>query len=85
MKIKNLKLKIIFAVISLLIINTSLVSAHGEVNNGASSSAKIDYTLAYPGLLPDSPLYFSKAAKEKIISFCIMRSIKCAFKIILSF
>jgi mannitol-specific phosphotransferase system IIBC component len=44
----------------------------------ASESAEITYQLAYPGLLPDHPLYFLKAARDKIISFFISSPIKKA-------
>lgn len=32
---------------------------------------KVDYTLPYPGLLPDSPLYFLKQIRDKILEFLI--------------
>lgn len=32
---------------------------------------QIDYTLPYPGLLPDSPLYFLKQIRDKILEFLI--------------
>ena len=33
--------------------------------------AAIDYTLPYPGILPDNPLYFLKDLRDKIIEFLI--------------
>lgn len=38
----------------------------------------LDYQLPYPGLLPDSPLYFLKAARDKIISLFIADPLKKA-------
>ncbi len=37
----------------------------------ATAAAHVDYTLAYPGILPDNPLYFLKAARDKLLSFLI--------------
>jgi len=34
------------------------------------------YTLPYPGLLPDSPLYFLKILREKVVLFLIADSLK---------
>lgn len=31
----------------------------------------VDYTLPYPGLLPDNPLYFIKTVRDKLVSFFI--------------
>lgn len=35
------------------------------------SSSKVNYELAYPGLLPDSPLYFLKALRDMVVGFLI--------------
>lgn len=32
---------------------------------------KVEYTLPYPGLLPDNPLYFLKAGRDRLIEFLI--------------
>lgn len=37
-----------------------------------------DYQLPYPGILPDSPLYFLKTTRDKIVSFLISDSLKKA-------
>lgn len=44
----------------------------------ASESAKNNYQLPYPGLLPDNPLYSLKALRDKIIEFLISDPIKKA-------
>lgn len=36
----------------------------------------IEYQLPYPGLLPDNPLYFIKAARDRIIDFLISDPLK---------
>lgn len=38
----------------------------------------IEYTLPYPGLLPDSPLYFLKIVRDRVISFLISDTVKKA-------
>lgn len=38
----------------------------------------VDYQLPYPGLLPDSPLYFLKAARDRIVDFLISDPLKKA-------
>lgn len=35
------------------------------------SFAKVNYELPYPGLLPDSPLYFLRIIRDKTVSFLI--------------
>ncbi len=42
----------------------------------AASAQKIDYALPYPGLLPDSPLYILKLARDQIINFFITDPLK---------
>lgn len=37
---------------------------------------KVDYQLPYPGILPDSPLYFIKAARDRIVKFLISDPLK---------
>jgi hypothetical protein len=46
---------------------------------GATESAreeKVEYSLAYPGILPDNPLHFLKAARDRIILFLISDPLK---------
>lgn len=39
---------------------------------------KVDYQLPYPGILPDSPLYFLKAFRDRVIIFLISDPLKKA-------
>jgi len=39
---------------------------------------RVEYQLPYPGLLPDSPLYFAKVIRDRIIDFLISDSLKKA-------
>lgn len=43
-----------------------------------TSTPQVDYELPYPGLLPDSPLYILKVARDKIVSFLISDPLKKA-------
>lgn len=49
-----------------------------EKEETASPPAKIEYTLAYPGILPDNPLYFLKAIRDRLVSFLINDPLKRA-------
>jgi len=64
-----------------------LVTSVSFAQNNSSSSANsivsldtrkqsIDYTLPYPGLLPDNPLYPLKMIRDRIILFLINDSAK---------
>ena len=68
------KLLILVTLICLFLISTPSFAQE----NSASSSAQIpvDYMLPYPGLLPDSPFYFLRATRDKIISFLISDPLK---------
>ncbi len=74
--------KIIFFTIfvfALFVFNTQVIFAQG--NTGATNSAqttKVEYALPYPGLLPDNPLYFLKAIRDRIVGFFISDPLKKA-------
>ena len=55
-----------------MLIKDEMVSPTREVNK------KVDYQLPYPGLLPDSPLYFSKVLRDAIVDFLISNPLKKA-------
>lgn len=40
------------------------------------SSAQLDYSLPYPGILPDNPLYFLKTFRDRLFSFFISDPVK---------
>lgn len=44
----------------------------------SAMSKKVRYELPYPGILPDSPLYFLKAARDRVISLLISDPLKKA-------
>src|SRR3989338_3097792 len=49
-----------------------------DTSSSTSSSKTIDYTLPYPGLLPDNPLYVLKAIRDRIVEVLISDPIKKA-------
>jgi hypothetical protein len=49
-----------------------------DTDSYSTESACVDYALPYPGLLPDSPLYFLKVARDVVTKFFISDSFKKA-------
>src|SRR4030042_4503756 len=70
------KILIVF-VFSLFLLNPQVLFAAASTTS-AQPYKEIDYTLAYPGLLPDSPLYFLKAARDRITEVLISDPLKKA-------
>jgi hypothetical protein len=65
----------VFFALMILIVTPSFAQSNSSATDSsqmsASMAAKTDYSLAYPGILPDNPLYFLKAARDKLVSFLI--------------
>lgn len=64
----------IFVAVCLIFLILSLNNfAYAETTSSVSPSLvqKIEYELAYPGILPDNPLYIFKAARDKMVGFLI--------------
>ena len=59
-------------------VNLQNVYAKDALSPTASPSPTIDYFLPYPGILPDNPLYFMKALRDKVVSFFITDPLKKA-------
>jgi len=77
-KIKNIftfSIVFLFFTFSFLISSLRFVSAQ-EIIPSAADSSNVNYQLAYPGLLPDHPLYFVKAARDRIGAFFISNPLK---------
>lgn len=64
----------------LVVFPLTLVSAQegGSISADLSENISVAYDLPYPGLLPDSPLYFVKVVRDSIIGFLIADSTKKA-------
>ncbi len=65
-------------IVFLLSFNTSFAGSHSEPGFAKDSAEKVNYELPYPGLLPDSPLYFLRIIRDKAISFLIADPLKKA-------
>ncbi len=66
--------KICLLAFSLLIFLLSL----SFISSKIYASQEISYELAYPGLLPDSPLYFLRIIRDKTVGFLISDPLKKA-------
>ena len=71
---------LIVAIVSLLMVFVPSVFAQESTQSAASNAAsqKVDYQLPYPGILPDSPLYFLKVTRDRIYGFFISDPLKKA-------
>lgn len=56
----------------------SIKEVGATVSGDAKTTKTIEYELPYPGLLPDNPLYFLKAARDRIVDFLISDPLKKA-------
>ena len=68
----SLSFNLSFAQENLSIKEATMSSASQEVNKSA------DYQLPYPGILPDNPLYFLKAIRDRIVGLLISDPLKKA-------
>ena len=68
----------LFAVIVLLFVSLSvfLTPVFAAVED---TPILIDYALPYPGILPDSPIYFVKVARDKVVRFLIVSNVSKSF------
>lgn len=71
---KRLLLILLITVFSL----SSFSFAFAQNNSTNSALTNIEYELAYPGLLPDNPLYYLKAIRDNIFKFLIQDEMKKA-------
>ncbi len=80
-----MKRVILFTVLILIVLFSPKFSfsQEGDLSPSISPSPTptpkpVDYQLPYPGLLPDSPLYFLKIGRDRIIDFLISDPLKQA-------
>ncbi|MBI2031655.1 MAG: hypothetical protein HYT08_03505 [Candidatus Levybacteria bacterium] len=59
-------------------INFSFAQGAQDSTASAEVTEEIKYALPYPGLLPDNPLYFLKAIRDRVVNFLISDSVKKA-------
>lgn len=72
---REIKIGLIFIFAFFLLVSPSF--AHEEGPEVETKQA-IRYDLPYPGLLPNNPLYFLKATRDRIVSFLISDPLKKA-------
>ena len=72
---KNKKLMTIFLIVISIFLSSMSTLAQEEASE-ASSSQEIEYTLPFPGILPDHPLYFLKLFRDKVLDFLVQDPIK---------
>ncbi len=68
-------------VLALTLFSFFLISTYSFAQENSSSDSaqtSVDYILPYPGLLPDSPFYFLRATRDRVISFLITEPLKKA-------
>lgn len=70
---KKICLLAFFLLVFLFNFNISLA-----VSSDIQEESIVNYELPYPGLLPDSPLYFFRVARDRIVSFLISDPLKKA-------
>lgn len=68
-----------FFLISIVLFSFLVSPAYAqEATDEAQLSPRPAYMLPYPGVLPDSPFYFLKVTRDRVISFLISDSLKKA-------
>lgn len=70
-------------------IQIPLITAYAQVaispTRTSSAAGSVDYQLAYPGLLPDNPLYFLKVIRDNLTSFFVSKPLdKASFDLLQS-
>lgn len=73
------KLLFFLPLLFLIVFPHSVALADDSTTSAVASptaTVQSDYTLPYPGILPDNPLYFLKALRDRIIIFFISDPVK---------
>jgi len=70
------KILLILVFFSLFSFNASFAQESQDSTGSAQANKEINYTLPYPGLLPDSPLYFLKAIRDRAKNMLISDPLK---------
>lgn len=67
---------VIFFAFGLLLLNSQKVFSETVASPSPEPPLHVQYTLPYPGILPDNPLYILKALRDNIINFFITDPVK---------
>lgn len=70
--------KILFLLFFGLILVSATPVASAQISTSSGQNKTVDYALPYPGLLSDSPLYFVKALRDRIVEIFIADPLKKA-------
>lgn len=78
---KKTFLAIIFSILFIVVASKNSFAQELSITPIASASPtpvveNVEYTLPYPGMLPDNPLYNLKAMRDRVIEFLISTPIK---------
>lgn len=82
---KKIVLSVVF-ILTFFLLNLNKLFAQEEMilkepagfSDTITKSKIVEYTLPYPGILPDNPLYFLKVARDRIVSLLISDPLKKA-------
>lgn len=72
------KLIILFFLFLLVFFSLPKAFAQDVASESSTLNLNIEYTLPYPGLLPDNPLYYLKAIRDNVLKFLISDPLKKA-------
>ncbi len=79
MKKKLVLLMVSFIFLFFVTVSFAQETVKEDTSSSTPSSVKaMDYTLPYPGLLPDNPLYILKALRDRIVEILISDPVKKA-------
>lgn len=70
-KICLLAFSLLVFLFSLSSLSSKIYAAAEDLSASSSSKSEVNYELPYPGLLPDNPLYFLRAVRDRVVSFLI--------------
>lgn len=68
--------KLLFVILILFLFSSKIVFAQTASLSG--NIKHVEYDLPYPGILPDSPLYFLKVVRDNLLGFFITEPLKKA-------
>jgi len=77
---KAVNASLVILSVLMVLTTTVIVRAAQNTDKAIDKTAKeeAEYTLAYPGMLPDHPFYFLKMIRDKVVGWLITDSVKKA-------
>lgn len=71
-----MKKSVLITLITLSMLVTTVLAA--TKSSDVMMKLKVEYVLPFPGILPDNPLYFLKAGRDRIMDFLIVDPVRKA-------